>query len=85
MDQNQLLNFELILQNENIYTIPCIHHLHYIQLQVIVTIYILINIYTTVESRYLKLAGTIFYKFKLPKVQISWVIWTCNKVPNAKL
>ena len=42
----------------------------------------------TVKSRYLEVVGTIFYKFKLPEVQINFalrVIWTCKIVSNAKL
>ena len=36
----------------------------------------------TVNSRYLEVVGTNFYKFKLPALR---VIWTCKKVSNAKL
>ena len=30
----------------------------------------IVNLQNTVNSRYLKVVGTIFYKFKLPEVQI---------------
>ena len=40
-----------------------------------------VDLKNTVNSRYLEVMGTIFYKFKIPEL----IIWTCKNSSNAKL